>query len=153
MTRETLGRLAGQNPRIRAVACYFESIEDPFVCSVGQQRQAIQEWAAGHDIEITRSFSQVGYSQVRHCELDEMLRQWTPQGNEILYGLALRMRRRREAPFRVRRQDRVGHVTMVNLNGSGTIRLVYLQLVNQWDLLHPRTTGEACRGYLQQISA
>ncbi len=153
MTRETLGRLAGQHPRIRAVAYYFQSIEDPFVCSVGQQRQAIQEWAAEHDIEIMREFSQVGYSQVRHCELDEMLRQWTPQGNEILYVLALRMRRRREAPFRVRQQDRVGHVTMVNLNGSGTIRLVYLQLVNQWDQLHPRTASKSCRGYLQQISA
>ncbi len=143
MTREMFPRMAEEPPRIRAVAYYFQSIEDPFVFSVGQQRQAIQEWAAEHDIEIMREFSQVGYSQVRHCELDEMLRQWSPQGNEILYVLALRMRRRREAPFRVRRQDRVGHVTMVNLNGSGTIRLVYLQLVNQWDQLHPRTASEA----------
>jgi hypothetical protein len=85
---------------------------------------------------------QRGYSQLRHCELDELLRQWTPQGNEILYVLALRMRRRREVSFRVGRQDRVGHVTMVNLNGSGTIRLVYLQLVNQWDQLHPLTASE-----------
>jgi hypothetical protein len=125
------------------VAYYFQSIEDPFVFSVGQQRQAIQEWAAEHDIEIMREFSQVGYSQVRHCELDEMLRQWSPQGNEILYVFALRMRRRHEVAFRTGRQERVGHVTMVNLNGSGTIRLVYLQLVNQWDQLHPLTASEA----------
>jgi hypothetical protein len=125
------------------VAYYYQSIEDPFVCSVGQQRQAIQAWAAEHDIEIMREFSQVGYSQARHCELDEMLRQWSPQGNEILYVLALRMRRRREQPHRIRRQKRVGRVTMVNLNGSGTIRLVYLQLVNPWDQLHPLTASEA----------
>jgi hypothetical protein len=37
----------------------------------------------------------------------------------------------------------VGRVTMVNLNGSGTIRLVYLQLINQWDQLHPLTASEA----------
>jgi hypothetical protein len=43
------------------VAYYYQSIEDPFVFSVGQQRQAIQEWAAEHDIEIMREFSQVGY--------------------------------------------------------------------------------------------
>ncbi len=61
----------------------------------------------------------------------------------ILYVLALRMQWRREVPFRVRRQDHVGHVTMVNLNGSGTIRLVYLQLINQWDQLHPLTASEA----------
>ena len=61
MTRETLGRLAGQHPRIRAVTYYYQSIEDPFVFSVGQQRQAIQEWATEHDIEIMREFSQVGY--------------------------------------------------------------------------------------------
>jgi hypothetical protein len=53
----------------------------------------------------------------------------SPQGNEILYVLALRMRRRRGEPHRIRRQERVGRVTMVNLNESGTIRLVYLQLV------------------------
>jgi hypothetical protein len=135
--------MAEEPPRIRAVAYYFQSIEDPFVFSVGQQRQAIREWASDHDIEIMREFSQVGYSQVRHCELDEMLRQWSPQGSEILYVLALRMRRRREVPFSVRRQERVGQVTMVNLNGSGTIRLVYLQLVNQWDLLHPLTASES----------
>jgi hypothetical protein len=53
------------------------------------------------------------------------------------------MRRRREEPHRTRRQERVGRVTMVNLNESGTIRLVYLQLVNQWNLLHPLTASEA----------
>jgi hypothetical protein len=49
-----------------------------------------------------------------------MFRQWSPQGNEILYVLAMRMRRRREEPHRIGRQDRVGHVTMVNLNASPT---------------------------------
>jgi DNA invertase Pin-like site-specific DNA recombinase len=99
MTREKFPRLAEDPPRIRAVAYYYQSIEEPSVCSVGQQRQAIQDWAAEHDIEIMREFSQVGYySQVRHCELDEMLRQWSPQGNEIVYVLALRMLRRRKEP-------------------------------------------------------
>ncbi len=143
MTRKIFPRMAEEPPRIRSVAYCSQSIEDPFVFSVGQRRQAIQEWAAEHDIEIMRESSQVGYSQVRPCELDEMLRQWTPQGNEIVHMLAPRMRRRREVSFRVGRQDRVGHVTMVNLNGSGTIRLVYLQLVNQWDQLHPPTASEA----------
>jgi hypothetical protein len=50
--------MAEEPPRIRAVAYYFQSIEDPFVRSVGQQRQAIQKWAAEHDIEIMREFSQ-----------------------------------------------------------------------------------------------
>jgi hypothetical protein len=31
---------------------------------------------------------------------------------------------------------------MGNLNGSGTIRLVYLQLVNPWDQLHPLTASD-----------
>ncbi len=52
--------MAEESPRIRAVAYYFQSIEDPFVFSVGQQRQVIQEWAAEHDVEIMREFSQVG---------------------------------------------------------------------------------------------
>jgi hypothetical protein len=100
-------RSAKEPPRIRAVAYYFQSIEDLFVFTVGQQRQAIRERATEHDIEIVREFSQVGYSQVRHCELDEMLCQWSPQGNEILCVLSLRMRRRRE--------ERVGHVSSANL--------------------------------------
>ncbi len=66
-----------------------------------------------------------------------MLRQWSPQGHEILYVLTLRMRRRSVFAFRVGRQERVGRVTMVNLDETGTIRLVYLQSVNQWDQLHP----------------
>jgi hypothetical protein len=52
---------ARDHPRIRAVAYYFQSIEDPFEFSVGQQRQAIQAWATEHDIEILREFSQLGY--------------------------------------------------------------------------------------------
>ena len=59
-TRETFPRVAEESPRIRAVAYYFQSIEDPFVFAVGQQRQVIQEWAAEHDVEIMREFSQVG---------------------------------------------------------------------------------------------
>jgi hypothetical protein len=66
MTREKFPRLAEDPPRIRAVACYYQSIEDPFVFSVGQQRQAIQEWAAEHDIEIMREFSQGGRTASRN---------------------------------------------------------------------------------------
>lgn len=35
-------RTQGGHPRVRAVAYFYPSIEDPFVFSVGQQRQAIQ---------------------------------------------------------------------------------------------------------------
>jgi hypothetical protein len=59
--------------------------------------------AVEHDTEITREFSQVGYFRVRPCELDEMLRQWSSAGSEILYVLALRMRRRHEQWCCVRR--------------------------------------------------
>ena len=70
--------MAEEPPRIRALAYCFQSVKDPFGLSVGQQRQAVHERATGHDIEIMREFSQVGYSRVRRGELDEMLRQWSP---------------------------------------------------------------------------
>jgi hypothetical protein len=43
----------------------------------------------------------------------------------------------------LRRQECVVRVTMVNLNESGTIRLAYMDLGDEWRQHHPLTAREA----------